>query len=59
MMLKIVYGPPPANSERIEGAEAEPEPDSALVRETTEKEAMAGNTAQAGALAAGLDRQPE
>lgn len=31
MILKIVYGPPPADMERIEAAEAEAE--SALVRE--------------------------
>lgn len=31
MMLKTVYGPPPADMERIEAAEAEH--DSALVRE--------------------------
>ena len=41
MMLKTVYGPPPADSERIEATEAEA--DSALVRE---EPAPAGKTNQ-------------
>ncbi|SFM00933.1 MULTISPECIES: hypothetical protein [Sporomusaceae] len=58
MMLKTVYGPPPADRERIE-ATTEDAIDGALVRETTEEAATAADLAKAGCPAAGLDRQPE